>query len=189
MPKSVLFDREEVINKVMRLFWRKGYNGTSMQELVDATGLNRSSFYNSFGDKFQLFEEALTSYQRMQNDKIEKISTGSTSPVESIKQLFYEVRDEIVTSIENNGCFISNCTSELSNEDPRIRNFLVKNMEGVVKRFESLIKEAQKLGEIDTSRDPRALALYLFSSLQGLRVTSMIDPNIQGVTDEILKAL
>ena len=59
MPKTITFDRTEVVQNVMELFWKKGYNGTSMQDLVDVTGLNRSSFYNTFGDKFSLFEEAL----------------------------------------------------------------------------------------------------------------------------------
>ena len=66
MPKSILFDRDETIAKVTSLFWEKGYHATSMQDLVDVTGLNRSSIYNSFGDKYNLFIESLKHYKKEQ---------------------------------------------------------------------------------------------------------------------------
>ena len=71
MPKSVTFDTENVMENVMELFWRKGYNGTSMQELVNATGLNRSSLYNTYGDKFSLFEQAIQGYSVRQTYKMQ----------------------------------------------------------------------------------------------------------------------
>lgn len=187
MPKSVLFDREKVLEDVMELFWKKGYNGTSMQELVDATGLNRSSFYNSFGDKFSLFEESLNHYQRKQSGFLKETFEGAPSPKEAIVSLFKGISAE-VSEGNQKGCMMTSSTSEMSHE-PKVRQILVENKEKVVASFASLIRSAQEKGEISPQKDPETLALYLFSNLQGLRLTSMIDTHLEGVIEEILSTL
>ena len=188
MPKSVTFDRDQVIENVMELFWKKGYNGTSMQDLVDVTGLNRSSFYNSFGDKFSLFEEALKTYQKQQNDMLQESFTQAKTPKQAIISLFKGISDDI-RSGNQKGCMFTSCTAELSGEDARIHDFLVENKDKVVDSFKLLIQKAQENGEIDARKDAETLALYLFSNLQGLRVTSMLEPNLEAVTEEILSVL
>lgn len=170
----------------MELFWRKGYNGTSMQDLVDVTGLNRSSFYNSFGDKFTLFQEALLHYQSRQDEMIKGFINGSNSPKEAIVSLFKGISDDIRAGNQK-GCMLASCTSELASEDKRVREFLIGNKEHVVQLFEQLIAEAQSLGEISKDRDARSIALFLFSSLQGLRLVSMIDSEAERVVNEILR--
>jgi TetR/AcrR family transcriptional repressor of nem operon len=191
MPKSILFDREEVIKKVTELFWEKGYNGTSMQDLVEVTGLNRSSIYNTFGDKFTLFSESLEYYRNFQNTLISNAQSNSKSPKAAIELLFNGVWEQMNSTPEK-GCYLSNCTTELSNTDPRIFTFLSENKEAVVANFKSLITSAQELGEISKSKNSETLANYLFSSLQGLRVTSMVDrdqQHIKGITEQILHSL
>lgn len=191
MPKSVLFDREATIKKVTDLFWEKGYNGTSMQDLVDVTGLNRSSIYNSYGDKFQLFKEALCNYQKSQNELLASVQSEGRSPKAAIKMLFDGVWSEIKNG-PSKGCFLSNCATELGNTDPRIHEFLEENQNAVVKIFQKLIVKAQEVGEIDKAKDAEILARYLFSSLQGLRVTAMIDADakhLKGIAEQTLASL
>lgn len=188
MPKSVLFDREQVLNNVTELFWRKGYNGTSMQELVDATGLNRSSIYNTFGDKLQLFEESLKHYQSSQNDWLRRTFSDAKSPKDAIISLFEGVSEDILAGNQK-GCLFTSCTSELSGEVPQIKDFLVENKDRLVASFSALIEGAQQLGEIPSGKDPQTLALFLFSSLQGIRVTSMIEKDMRAVTQEVLSIL
>lgn len=188
MPKSVTFDREKVIENVMELFWKKGYNGTSMQDLVDVTGLNRSSFYNSFGDKFSLFEEALKTYQAQQNTMLQESFSQAKTPKQAIVSLFKGISDDIRAG-NNKGCMFTSCTAELGGENDQVRDFLVDNKDKVVTSFTALIEKAQSTGEIDSRKSAETLALFLFSSLQGLRVTSMIEPNLEAVTEEILSIL
>jgi len=188
MPKTVLFDREDVLRNVTDLFWQKGYNGTSMQDLVDVTGLNRSSIYNSFGDKFLLFEESLRFYQMAQNDLLRKAFSEAKSPKEAIKSLFHGISDDIKAG-NHKGCMLTACTSELGIEQPQIRGFLIENKDRVVASFAALIEGAQQLGEISSDKESRTLALFLFSALQGLRVTSMIEPDLEDVTEQILSVL
>ena len=188
MPKTVTFDREKVVENVMMLFWKKGYTATSMQDLVDVTGLNRSSFYNSFGDKFSLYEEALKLYEVKQQEMIHRYMIGSSSPKEALKALFKGISSDIRAGNQN-GCMISNCTSELASQDARVKEFLIANKDYVVDLFEGLVREAQKQGQIDSSRDSKSIALFLFSSLHGLRITSVIDSHLDGVVEEIMRVL
>ncbi|TRX61766.1 TetR/AcrR family transcriptional regulator [Fulvivirga sp. M361] len=192
MPKSVLFDREDVIKKVTQLFLHKGYNATSMQDLVDVTGLNRSSIYNSFGDKFKLYEESLRYYQKMQNDNLQSRIKLEESPRAAITFVFESIRDEIIQGKQDKGCLITNCTTELGGNEPKIRDFLLRNQESMVTMFSTLIEQAQEMGEIAVSKDPKQLALYLFSSLHGLRLISILDhqsSDIEDITNQILKSL
>lgn len=172
----------------MKLFWKKGYNGTSMQDLVDVTGLNRSSFYNSFGDKFSLFEEALSYYQDQQMIMLNKVERNHKSPKEAIVSLFKGISQDVSRG-DNMGCMVSKCTSELSNLEPRIIPFLKENKDRVLNVFLNLIEKAQAKGEIHSDKNPNSLALYLFTNLQGLRITSMLESDLEGVTDQILEAL
>ena len=189
MPKSVLFDREKVVEEVTKLFWRKGYNGTSMQDLVDVTSLNRSSLYNTFGDKFSLFQESLKHYQEVQQHHLNGLLKDAQSPKEAIESLFRGIGEEVSAGKSVNGCMISNCISELGNVDDRIKDFLVTNKDQVVATFQKLIQEAQKEGEIDPAKNTKHLALYLFSSLNGIRITGMIDADVQGVIDQVIHSL
>lgn len=191
MPKSVLFDKQKTIRKVTELFWEKGYNGTSMQDLVDVTGLNRSSIYNTYGDKFSLFTEALNYYRNAQNEMLDGIKAKAKSPKEFIHILFNGIWSEL-NSENNKGCFFSNCTAEMANSNDEVHGFLADNQEKMVCIFKDLIEKAQAQGEIKADKDVETLANYLFSSLHGLRITSMINPDrdkIKAVADQVLSAL
>ena len=187
MPKTITFDRTAVVQDVMELFWKKGYNGTSMQDLVDVTGLNRSSFYNTFGDKFSLFQEALKYYREQQDQLLTDSFAEAKSPKQAIQGLFMGISDDIRAGNQK-GCMFTSCTAEMSHETA-VKDFLVDNMQGVISSFATLIRQAQEQGEISLRKDPETLALFLFSNLQGLRLTSMLEPNLEAVTEEILNIL
>lgn len=192
MPKSVSFDRSQVLNQVTELFWKKGFHATSMQDLVDATGLNRSSIYNSFGDKHQLFEEALLHYQTWQSQLATKSFGGSDSPLESIRNFFQTQLSNIKNDLEKKGCFLSNCTTELASSDIKIQKMLSTNKNAMVQIFEGKLKSAQALGEIDASKDAHIMALYLYTSLQGLQITSILmseQTELDALVEMILKNL
>ena len=172
----------------MELFWKKGYNGTSMQDLVDVTGLNRSSFYNSFGDKLSLFQESLKFYQEQQSELLQEYFTHSKTPKQAIISLFRGISDDIHAGNQK-GCMFTSCTAELGGEPSQVQNMLVANKDKVVESFILLIREAQELGEIDAGKDPEVLALFLFTTMQGIRITSMLETDLEAVTEEVLSIL
>lgn len=187
MPKVETFNREDVLISVIKLFHEKGYNATSMQDLVDATGLNRSSIYNSFGSKKELYQESLKTYRAIAHKHIQRVLIHSNTPKDSIRKIF-------ATSPEtrNNGCLLSNCTTEMANQDKEIRNFLINNLEHMQGVFEELVAKGQSDGSINKLKSAKVYALYLFTSLQGLRTTGVLlnEPkDIESVVETILSIL
>lgn len=187
MPKVETFDREEILGKVIQLFHEKGYNATSMQDLVDVTGLNRSSIYNSFGSKMELYQESLKAYKAIAEKTIQKYLIHSETPLETIRNIF-----SLNPQCTSNGCMLSNCTTEMANKDPKIKNFLVHNKEGMEDLFESLVEKGQKEGSINTKKTPREYGLYLFASLQGFRITGIIieeQKDLESIVNTVLSVL
>jgi len=139
MPKVETFDRDLVINQATDVFHSKGFNATSMQDLVDATGLNRSSIYNSFENKHTLFLECLNAYQNKYKSKISETLLKANSPIEAIEYIF----NLYLNDSDNRGCFIVNCKSEMANQDKPITNFLAKNQNDFLKLLEEIIIKGQ----------------------------------------------
>lgn len=169
MPKTETFNRQQILEKVVRLFHEKGYNATSMQDLVDVTGLNRSSLYNSFGSKNELFQLSLLTYKQRATDYVQKVLVSSNEPIEVIRKIFYTSPDD-----RKNGCFLGNCTTELANQDEQIKNYLKHNLDSMSRLFEELIEKGQSKGSINKNKTAKEYASYLFTALQGLRVTGIL---------------
>ncbi|MEQ9301279.1 MAG: TetR/AcrR family transcriptional regulator [Cyclobacteriaceae bacterium] len=190
MPKSTQFDQDLVLQNAMQVFWDKGYHATSMQDLVDATGLNRSSIYNSFGDKFNLFYLSIKRYQTTQKSIVNKWLVKSDGPKGAVRLLFEGILSDIIAKPQNNGCFISNCTTEMAKESPEVKKLLQENQQNMEQLFYDLIVDAQELGQIDTKENAHELAAYYFSSLQGLRVVGILNSDetyLRGIIDRILQ--
>ena len=191
MPKVETFDRTEVLDKIMTLFWKQGFNGTSMQEIVDASGLNRSSLYNSFGDKFKLYLECLKFY-RQQQQGAAFTNLKKINPREALR-IFYE---DVPRSIENNtadrGCLITNCTTELINQNKEIDAYVAESVDATMEFFRELVLLGMEQGEFDPDTDVEKAVLYLYSSLLGLRITAMQIPSkekINALIDNILETI
>ncbi len=189
MPKVETFDREVVLDKITALFWKRGFNGTSMQEIVDASGLNRSSLYNSFGDKFKLYLECLKFYRKKQQG--EAIPNLKKINPRAALRIFYE---DVPRSIDNNiadrGCLITNCTTELINQNKEIDAYVAESVEATLDFFRELILLGIDQGEFAPDTDVEKTVMYLYSSLLGLRVTAMQIPSkekINGLIDSVLK--
>src|ERR1700748_2100418 len=101
MARTKDFDENEVLMKAMNLFWYKGYNGTSMQDLVDGLGISRSSLYDTYGDKHTLFIKALESYRESVSGKMCNIVTNAVSAKEAIKQLLEMTTLDLIGDCEH----------------------------------------------------------------------------------------
>ncbi|MFN8672450.1 MAG: TetR/AcrR family transcriptional regulator [Candidatus Sericytochromatia bacterium] len=168
MPRNKEFDKDEIVDKAINLFWEKGYNTCSMQDIVDGLGLSRSSIYDTFKDKKNLFLLALKAY----TDKNISLTTNMIENSENIKETIREIFKLILDSEHNKGCFIVNSTVEFSKEDPEILEILSNNKKEVEKLFEMAIKKGQDLKQISNKNTPNSLAMYLYTSFSGLQVIS-----------------
>ncbi|TYA71918.1 TetR/AcrR family transcriptional regulator [Seonamhaeicola marinus] len=174
MPKVETFDKELVISQVTNVFHDKGFNATSMQDIVDATGLNRSSIYNSFGSKHALFLQCLQAYQNKYNSLFSVELLKAANPLEAINFIFDLYLKEILKSNKDKGCMIVNCTSEMAYHDNAITTFLENNKNKMVGMLEDLVNKGQEDGYINTEKTFEDYALYLFSAIQGFRMTGIL---------------
>jgi len=192
MPRVEVFDRTQVLEKVKHLFWDKGFNGTSMQDLVDVTGLNRSSLYNSFGNKKALYELVLNQYQEEGNLFFEEALSQTENAFEVIALVFNAMIRSIIKDVEGKGCFNMNCTTELSRTDIGIRSFLTSRQDHTISVFKDLVEKGQQEGVINKQDTADNYAYYLFSAFQGLRMTGMLtreQEKLKTIVSNILKTL
>ncbi len=173
----------------MQTFWSKGYNGTSMQDLVDATGLNRSSLYNSFGDKMTLYKTALNVYTEGSGKQLELAVNGAQNPLEAIRNIFYSFLPEI--KYDSRGCMGMNCKSEMASER-NIKSWLENIQEQVLSLFQKLVREGQQSGHINKNQDCRTYAWHVYNSFQGFRMTGMMEKDektLKSIVQNALKIL
>jgi TetR/AcrR family transcriptional regulator, transcriptional repressor for nem operon len=186
MPKTKQFDEAAVLDKARDVFWKQGYNGSSMEELVKATGLSRSSIYDSFGDKHGLFTKTLEHYRQAQQQLMQEGMPPGFSARKRIGWLFQNNIAESLGDRQRKGCFILNSTTELANMDNSINKFVVSNMAAMEELLYKWVKEGQADGSISKKFGARALARNLYSSFNGLKVVGQTKPD-KAALDEIMK--
>ncbi|WP_298535248.1 TetR/AcrR family transcriptional regulator [uncultured Algibacter sp.] len=192
MPKVETFDRGLVIAQVTDVFHDKGFNATSMQDIVDATGLNRSSIYNSFENKHNLFLECLKTYKSKCNTQLSEKLSKASNPLESIELIFDIYILEMTKDEQDKGCLIVNCASEMANHDVSITNFLQKNQNDMLTLLEGLVSKAQQDHLINSKRTGKEYALYLYSNMQGFRMTGILISNkleLESIKNTIIQTL
>jgi TetR/AcrR family transcriptional repressor of nem operon len=171
MARTKDFDETEVLAKAIKVFWQKGYNGTSMQDLVDGLGISRSSLYDTFGDKHQLYLKALQSYRQTETAKVEQFLNRSVPAKEAIRQLMDGTIQEMICDKQRKGCFLINSAVETAPHDKETNAIICQNERQLENAFYEVIKRGQSNGEISRKQDPRALARFLFNTIVGIRVT------------------
>ena len=183
MARTKEFDKDAVVLKAMEVFWNRGYEATSIQDLVDAMGINRGSIYDTFGDKSGLFQAAMQRYlldapsQRL----IQNAESGS--PREEIEAFFNAIIDRSDCPKERKGCFITNSIAELCARDSNMAAHFKEGMSRMEEAFYILIKRGQEVGDVSPWRNPRQLARSLMASAQGLIVVSKVGPGRETLED------
>lgn len=177
MPRVKLFNEEEVLDKAMHLFWKKGFNATSVQDLVDELGINRASLYDTFGGKEELFNQTFKLYRKITHQQILSLLHENASIKEGIKRLFEFVVLQSVNDPNKKGCFAVNITTELIPGDQQIIEDLTENKVGVEQIFYDYLKLGVERGEISKEKDLKSLASLLFTLQNGIKVVAKLNPD------------
>jgi len=176
----------------METFWCYGYEGTSMQVLVKNMGINRGSLYDTFGDKRALFQAAIAHYdQTVVKEAIARLEAPDASK-SAIIDHFYTLIDRAVTDVQRRGCLITNTAVELCPHDPDTATRIATNLKRIERAFYQALVRAKEKGELSDQHDLNALASFLTCILQGLRVTSKVNPNrqvLRGIAQVALSVL
>jgi TetR/AcrR family transcriptional repressor of nem operon len=174
------FDPDVALEAAMALFWCKGYESSSLQDLLAATGLSKSSFYQTFKSKHHLFELSIRHYRNWLTDDMRAQLAAANSGRAFLDTLFHGVTGETHGPDARRGCLVMNTASEFAQNDPAISRLVRDSIDAFTDVFELAIRTAQRQGDIDAGKDARALATYLVSSMGGLR--NMVKAGADGKT-------
>lgn len=191
MSRPREFDENEVLEKANELFWAKGYRAATPQNLIEAMGLSKSSFYQTFGSKRKLFQRCLQRFINKVIDDLDALFDGKDAP--HAFKTFYENMISAATDRKRRyGCLICNTATELSPHDKEAEAMVKKGLSRIEDRLCQALAAGQKEGTITSNRSARSLAKYLVSSNNGLQVMAKANPNkkmLLGVAEVVLSAL
>lgn len=177
MARKKEFDPDKALKKALNLFWQQGYEATSMQDLTQTMGLSRSSLYDTFGDKRQLFLQALLVYREYHLQRMEQLFAQTDDVKAQFHALFEQAIKESSTDDTRKGCFMINTMVELAPHDVQICDVTLDNAQRTPLIWQQAIERGQAEGQISTEYDAHALANYLFTTLVGMRVLAKSNPD------------
>ena len=172
MPRTIEFNREEVLLKAMFLFNEKGYAACSIQNLLDVMGLNRGSLYASFGDKRALYLEILSLHERLFVAELEAFLLSGDSPVQQIHTFFDIAYLSVPEEQMRAGCLFVNTIAEMTDIDQELVETAGLKLGRLETALEKALITARDKGELKREKDPVAISRFLASTMKGLRITS-----------------
>ncbi|MFD5336171.1 TetR/AcrR family transcriptional regulator [Streptomyces hawaiiensis] len=176
MARPRMFDEERALDAAMRTFWTKGYEATSTQDLCDATGLGRSSVYNTFKSKHDLFERSLARYiDTMTTAQLAVLEDARLSGADRVRTLFAMIIDgdaEHRADGRSIGCLTVNTTVELAARDAEAARILERDTARRLAALRTVVEEGRRDGSITSPRDAGALARFINAAIAGMRVSS-----------------
>jgi AcrR family transcriptional regulator len=162
------FDENKSLNSAMLHFWQHGYMSTSMQDLLDCTGMSKSSLYQSFGNKSKLFSTCLTRYQGDLIAELEQQLACTDSGLAFIQNLLDAVIAEAAAP-QRKGCLLVNTANELAGNDPEVSRAIERGFARIRKVIVQALQKAQRNQEVSVDMNTELMADFIVSGISGLR--------------------
>jgi len=190
MARPAQFDRDQAVVQAMSAFWKSGFQGTPVSELVKVTGLKPGSLYGAFGNKRTLFLMAIDVYFESLFRKIQNILRADKPPLDTINDFF----DQLVAdcSARSKGCLLVNTLTEMPVEDHEVQQLVAAMFDRIKLEFVYILNKAQRAGDIPRHQDVEALARMLVTGIYGLRLYSKTDrnrENLRSIVRNLLRIL
>ncbi len=189
MARTREFDEENIIKIATDLFWNKGYNAVSTQDLIDAFGISRSSMYGAYKDKRSLFILALQHYRQTSAQRMLDMLANDNSFFDTISLLLNQIVKETITDGQSKGCFIVNTAIELAPHDTEILEIIQQNRNNIIEGLSKAIQKGIDNKELTKNNNPKALANYFYNLINGLRVDAKITKDKQDYKETVSLAL
>ena len=167
--------RDHLVASALEALHRQGFNGSAVQDITDAAGMPKGSFYNYFESKEALALEVIDRYGEEVRALAGVLSDESISPVERLRRYFALVATKFAARKYERGCLIGNLSNELADQSRLIRDRLSSNFAAWSRRIETCIRDGQKAGEISRDMDARVLADFLLNSLEGAMLRTKVE--------------
>jgi len=185
------FKTEQVLEAAMQQFWRAGYEATSLQDLLEVMHLSKSSLYQTFGSKHELFLRSIDFYQQSLVDEIHKSLINSRTSKTFLKNLLENVIAEAALK-KKKGCLLVNTVNELSYRDKKVSKAVSVAFNNVENVIQLAVEQGKKEGTIKTSVRTETLVNYIITNISGLRtmVKSGVDEaRLSAVVNMIMKTV
>jgi TetR/AcrR family transcriptional repressor of nem operon len=168
--------RERLLEAGVQTFSKSGFNGCSVQDITDAAGVPKGSFYNHFESKEALGAAALEHYwSDGACDRLEILKDSDGSPCQRLRRYFEQVSADMVEMGFTCGCLIGNMAAELSDHSPLISAQISAIFDGWSRRLGECIREAQETGEVRSNTDPELLATFILNAWGGALLRARIE--------------
>ncbi|WP_232383445.1 TetR/AcrR family transcriptional regulator [Actinomadura violacea] len=191
MARPRQFEEGLAVEAAMRAFWESGYEATSTQELCEATGLGRSSIYNTFTSKHDLFVRALALYMDVRTANVVRVleDEGRT-----VRERLRTVLGHAVEAPADDpvGCLVVNTMIEMAPRDPDVKERLRRDQARRLAALRAAVEAGQRSGEIDAGRDAGALAHFVVAAIAGMRVAARggaDEATLRGIADTAMAAV
>jgi TetR/AcrR family transcriptional repressor of nem operon len=168
MVRTKEFDPEVALERAVELFWERGYEKTSLHDLVDRMGIGRRSLYDTFGDKHTLFLTALRRYAAHWSDEATRIATEATDARQAIRLLF-EMSLTNGAALHR-GCMVVNTATEATIEDGRADAIVGQNFAASAELMKHLVDQGRREGSITERGSAAALTSAIYNAWLALRV-------------------
>lgn len=182
MARTKVFDPAAALDAAMSVFWQKGYEATSLDDLLRAMGIGRQSMYDTFGDKKQLYLSALEHYIVTGEAEMKRQLTGRPSPLAAIAD-FLRAAASVGDAQRARGCLAVNAVAEFGSADSAVVALNKRSERTAESLLDDALAQAQGLGEVDPRLDTKAAAHFVHTVIRGMRISAK-----NGATVEQLQA-
>jgi AcrR family transcriptional regulator len=180
MARPKEFDPPAALSVAMQVFWRNGYEKTSLDDLMAAMQVGRQSLYDTFGDKRELYLSALEAYRDSTQAAMRRLFSSGHPLRDCFAALLLGIVNESRADHER-GCLLLSANLERNLDDKPIAALVKANQAQVEAIFEAALRKAQQSGELAGDKDARGLARFFLATIQGMRATARASSNRAGL--------
>jgi len=190
MARPCAYDRSELLRCATALFWERGFAGTSVDDVVQATGVSRSSLYAAFPDKNALFLAALEHYlDTVTRAKLERLARGEKA-APAIRRFLQDIAEQRPSAnAPAHGCLLTNTAVEIGAGQEKVAACVRHAFERLERALAARLEEAHQQGDLSADTDPRQFARQLLALIQGLRVMTRLGMEPRMARDAVRSAL
>ncbi|MCH7671253.1 MAG: TetR/AcrR family transcriptional regulator [Proteobacteria bacterium] len=186
MARPVEFNEHKVLTNAMEQFWKEGYEASSVQKLLDCTGINRGTLYNSFGDKSTFFKSCIDQYNKIVDKQIAaSLKHEKLTGWDAIDAYFDETVLKLSNKHRSMGCILVNSLCESINYNKDMKKIVRGSLATIRKALVAKLKEAHKKGKVKKGVSVEFAADILMNTLHGVRVNARDGKNAKQLRDLI----
>ena len=176
MARPKEFDPDTALSAAVQVFWRNGYDGTSMDSLMAGMHVGRQSLYDTFGDKRELYLKSLEAYRESTQSAMRRMFASGRPVRDCFAAMLLGICNESRADHER-GCLLLSASVERNLDDKQVTALVRRNQAEVEALFEDALRRARQSGEIGPHKDPKALASFFLATVQGMRSSARAASN------------